>query len=65
MRIMLNGTPEEQAELKVTTDAENAAWGREVVSRYAYRCWEAAGRPDGRDVEFWLQGEKDWDADQW
>jgi hypothetical protein len=25
----------------------------------SYQLWEAAGRPDGRDMEFWLQAEVD------
>jgi hypothetical protein len=27
------------------------------VSRVAYRLWENAGRPAGRDLEFWLAAE--------
>jgi hypothetical protein len=27
------------------------------TARRAYRLWEASGRPDGRDLEFWLQAE--------
>jgi hypothetical protein len=27
------------------------------IAPRAYRLWEAAGRPDGRDLEFWLQAE--------
>ena len=29
------------------------------ISERAYRLWEKAGRPDGRDQEFWLQAEKE------
>lgn len=28
------------------------------IATVAYRLWEQAGRPDGRDVEFWLQAER-------
>ena len=27
------------------------------VSRLAYQLWETAGRPSGRDLEFWLAAE--------
>jgi hypothetical protein len=30
----------------------------EVANR-AYHLWEHAGRPDGRDLEFWIQAEAD------
>ena len=33
-----------------TTDEAN-------VSRLAYQLWERAGRPSGRDLEFWLTAE--------
>jgi hypothetical protein len=29
------------------------------LAHRAYRLWEAAGRPDGRDLEFWVQAEKE------
>jgi hypothetical protein len=29
------------------------------VSRCAYRIWENAGRPHGRDLEHWLQAERE------
>ncbi len=35
-----------------TTVAEQAS-----VSRVAYQLWENAGRPSGRDLEFWLAAE--------
>lgn len=31
----------------------------EVVASHAYILWEKAGRPHGRDTEFWLQAEKE------
>jgi hypothetical protein len=29
------------------------------VSKRAYELWENAGKPDGKDNEFWLQAEKE------
>ena len=37
-------------EQTVTTNESN-------VSRLAYELWENAGRPSGRDMEFWLAAE--------
>lgn len=31
---------------------------KEEISYLASRLWEKAGRPDGRDLEFWLNAEK-------
>ena len=31
---------------------------QEVVAARAYQLWEAAGRPSGRDQEFWLGAEE-------
>ena len=31
----------------------------EVIASHAYILWEKAGRPQGRDVEYWLQAEKE------
>jgi hypothetical protein len=30
----------------------------EEISRHAYDLWERYGRPDGRDVEIWLEAER-------
>jgi hypothetical protein len=30
---------------------------QEAIRRRAYARWEAAGRPAGRDLEFWLDAE--------
>lgn len=30
---------------------------RKAVEQRAYALWEAAGRPEGGDLEFWLQAE--------
>jgi hypothetical protein len=32
---------------------------RDEVAQRAYQLWEAAGRPSGRDLEHWLQAEKE------
>ena len=29
----------------------------ENISKRAYELWEKAGRPDGRDTEYWFQAE--------
>lgn len=31
--------------------------GRDEVAKRARRLWKAAGRPNGRDLEYWLQAE--------
>ncbi len=31
----------------------------DTISTRAYLLWEAAGQPDGRDQEFWLQAESE------
>jgi hypothetical protein len=31
---------------------------RQEVARVAYQLWEQAGRPEGRDMELWLQAEE-------
>lgn len=33
------------------------------IRKYAYRIWEESGRPDGCDLECWLAGEKEYEAD--
>jgi hypothetical protein len=32
--------------------------GRQEIATTAYRIWEEHGKPQGRDVEFWLEAEK-------
>jgi hypothetical protein len=32
---------------------------REDISRHAYHKWDAAGRPDGDGVHFWLEAERE------
>lgn len=36
-----------------------AAEVAEVIRRRAYEKWEAAGRPEARDVQFWLEAERE------
>ncbi len=46
-----------------TAEAERAAGMapelRRQIEQRAHALWEAAGQPSGRDVEFWLQAERD------
>jgi hypothetical protein len=35
----------------------DARWSREQTRRRAHELWEQHGRPEGRDLEFWLQAE--------
>ena len=32
---------------------------REAIRRRAHQLWEQEGRPSGRDLEFWLQAERE------
>jgi hypothetical protein len=34
----------------------------EETRRRAHQLWEAAGRPEGRDLEFWLRAERELSA---
>ncbi|MGY8684068.1 DUF2934 domain-containing protein [Bradyrhizobium sp. UFLA05-153] len=36
-----------------------AATSREQISRRAHELWQDAGRPQGRDLEFWLRAERE------
>lgn len=38
---------------------------REEVARRTLRHWQAAGRPQGRDLEFWLQAEVELLSERW
>ena len=40
-----------------TEDGADIANDRDLIRRRAYQLWENAGRPDGRDLEHWLQAE--------
>jgi hypothetical protein len=35
----------------------------EQIRNYAHRLWEEAGRPDGRDAEFWHAAEVELNAE--
>ena len=35
----------------------------EQIQMRAHQLWEAAGRPDGREHEFWYQAEKEMSGD--
>jgi len=37
---------------------------RPRVKARAYELWEQAGRPPGRDLEFWLEAERQLDGDE-
>jgi hypothetical protein len=37
-----------------------ASLERGKTSRRAYALWQDAGRPEGRDLEFWLRAEREW-----
>jgi hypothetical protein len=48
------------SEIKERLADLRAALGRGKTSRRAYTLWQEAGRPEGRDVEFWLRAESEW-----
>jgi hypothetical protein len=37
----------------------NGTISEETIRSHAYRKWEAAGRPDGDGLQFWLDAEKE------
>lgn len=52
-------------DILIEEDARFIATRDEVLKRYddvlrvrAYYLWEAVGRPEGRDLEFWLQADR-------
>jgi hypothetical protein len=34
---------------------------KQEIRARAYQLWELAGKPWGRDLEFWLEAEREWD----
>ena len=42
--------------MKHTVESKQAALS-EAISRQAYAIWESKGRPQGRDLECWLEAE--------
>lgn len=43
---------------KLRTSLFQRYWHRQICDR-AYELWERAGRPTGRDLEFWLVAERE------
>jgi len=43
--------------MKTPSPQNEAPSAHEQIAGLAYHLWEQAGRPDGRDVEFWTQAE--------
>ena len=53
--------PRASAQVKTADPAGNiflTTVTREQIAERAYELWDAAGRPEGRDVEYWLTAEK-------
>jgi hypothetical protein len=53
-----------ESELGVASDAvgqvqKGKAKSQEVVRGHAYQKWEAAGKPNGNGVNFWLEAEQE------
>jgi len=42
-----------------TADSANLEASPETISRRAYELWEEAGKPEGTDLQHWLQAEKE------
>jgi hypothetical protein len=51
-------TPAHPASAKSPSENGNAK-SQEVVRGHAYQKWEAAGRPNGDGVNFWLEAEQE------
>jgi hypothetical protein len=47
--------------VKATSEARMAL--EEQIRNYAYQLWEKAGRPEGRDQEFWEAAKSELDAE--
>jgi hypothetical protein len=56
-------TPAQPASTKSPSESEQALKGtaksQEVVRVHAYQKWEAAGKPNGDGVNFWLEAEQE------
>ena len=39
------------------TSLDNPRCASDEIAQRAYQLWEKAGRPDGKDMEFWLEAE--------
>lgn len=40
--------------------SEEFAFSENAIKRSAYFKWNAAGRPNHRELEFWLEAEREW-----
>jgi hypothetical protein len=53
------GSAAESARVDKNVTDEDVTVDEETIRQLAYQRWEAAGRPDGSDVNFWLEAERD------
>jgi Protein of unknown function (DUF2934) len=44
-------------------DPQSTACREEAIRERAYSKWEEAGRPEGDGIEFWLEAERELDAE--
>jgi hypothetical protein len=44
--------------MQATSAQQNAAASHDAIAQAAYYQWLKAGKPNGRDQEFWLTAEK-------
>lgn len=49
---------------KMSVIEDFANWYREQVTKRAKSKWENAGKPEGRDLEFWTEAEKEFPIPQ-
>ena len=42
---------------RLQTNGSSCQTSSEEIARRAYLLWEQQGRPDGRDLDYWLQAE--------
>jgi hypothetical protein len=50
-------TSKKSAAARSLDHSRNGSPTREEIALCAHQIWEQAGRPDGRDMEHWLQAE--------
>lgn len=50
-------TSKKSAAARNLDHSRNGSPTREEIALCAHQIWEEAGRPDGRDLEHWLQAE--------
>lgn len=63
LRKLLYGTHEEKLQIEEEIHAQHVKWEHELLQQRAYALWEQAGCPHGRDVEFWLAAEVQWNKE--